>query len=960
MELTVGQALHGFTVTRVRREEELHGTLVEMKHDKTGAELCWMDNGEENKLFSVAFKTLPEDSTGVFHILEHSVLCGSDKYPVKEPFVDLIKSSMNTFLNAMTFGDKTMYPVSSRNKQDYLNLMSVYLDAVFAPALLHNPNIFYQEGRHTELAEDGTTFYKGVVFNEMKGSMSSVDRKIWQDLTAQLFPDNCYRFNSGGDPKVIPDLTYEQFVAAYKKFYHPSNARFWLDGSVPVAETLEMIDSYLSQYEKSTDLPVLESQKPVSSETTNYYEIGADQDPEKRALLSLGKLVGSWEDREKLTAVKVLCDYLADTNESPLKRAILSSGLAEDVDMELDDSIAQPMLAIVVRNLKDADSGKVRAILRDTAEALVSKGLDKAALTASLNRLEFRVKAGDEPQGLERAISSLNGWLHGGDPMLYLTHDAVFAKVRRLVETGGFEALLKELLLDDAGLCVLHTLPSKTLGQEEREAENARLAKEHSARSATDIEELKKLNADLLAWQQSEDKPEDVAKLPTLPLSEVGPDPLWVETMEKDVEGVKVLFHPVPSQGIVHLGLYFPLTNYSLEELTKLSLLPSLLGELPTAKHTAAQLQQAVKTYIGALSFRLDVQVQKGNTETCTPCLAAYASVLEENLVPAQELLCEILTSTRLDETDKVKEIVAQKEEYNRQFAVNAGHILGRLATQARYSASGAVREATNRGYTALKYIHDLAQNFDAQAPALISLLKSTQEKALGKSALIVSVTATGEQDVSALLKALPAGESAPAAAHYEAKLPQRMGVRIPAQISFAEKGAHLSRLGTAHAGSLDVCTNILTYSYLWNAVRVQGGAYGVGAVGSRNGDLIFHSYRDPSPARSLGVYDDSAKFLREFCAGEEDLGKFIISTIGSSEPLESPADQGARADTLWFFGLTKADQKALRQQVLATTRQDILDWCPVLEKSAQEGAVCVVGHEEALKACGELEVVSL
>lgn len=960
MELTVGQALHGFTVTRVRQVEELNGKLVEMKHDKTGAELCWMDNGEENKLFSVAFKTLPEDSTGVFHILEHSVLCGSDKYPVKEPFVDLIKSSMNTFLNAMTFGDKTMYPVSSRNKQDYLNLMSVYLDAVFAPALLHNPNIFYQEGRHTEITEDGTTSYKGVVFNEMKGSMSSVDQKIWQDLTTQLFPDNCYRFNSGGDPKVIPDLTYEQFVATYKRFYHPSNARFWLDGTVPVTETLEMIDSYLSKYEKSNNLPVLNFQTPVASEGTNYYEIDPDQGTDKRSLLSMSKIIGTWEEREKIIAAQVLCDYLADTNESPLKRAVLSSGLAEDVEMEIDDRIAQPLMAIIVRNMNDADSGKIREIIRDTARELADKGLNGEGLTASLNRLEFKAKEGSEPQGLMRAIESLSGWLHGGDPMLYLTNDAVFGKVREMIGKGGFEALLKELLLNDTGLAVLHTLPSKTLGQEEREAENARLAKEHAARSQADIEELKKLNNHLLAWQQSEDKPEDIAKLPTLPLSEVGPDPLWVETREKDVDGVKVLFHPVPSQGIVHLALYFPLTGYSLEELTRLTLLPSLLGELPTEKHTAAELQQLVKTYIGTLSFRLDTQAKLGQTETCTPCLSAFASVLEENLVPAQELLCEILTATKLVEADKIREIVAQKDESNRQFAVNAGHMLGRLATQARYSAAGAVREATGRGYTALRYIHDLAQNFDAKAPALIALLQSAQAKALGKANLIVSVTATGEQDVSALLKALPAGDNFPAEAHYEAGLPHRMGIRIPAQISFAEKGAHLSGLATAHSGSLDVCTNILTYSYLWNAVRVQGGAYGVGAVGTRSGDLTFHSYRDPSPARSLGVYDESAKFLREFCAGGEDLGKFIISTIGNSEPLDEPAVQGIRADTLWFAGVTLADQKALRQQILATTRQAILDWCPALEQAAKEGAVCVVGHEEALKACGGLEIVSL
>lgn len=960
MELTVGQQLHGFTVTRVRSVAELNGTLVEMTHDKTGAELCWMDNGAENKLFSVAFKTLPEDSTGVFHILEHSVLCGSDKYPVKEPFVDLIKGSMNTFLNAMTFSDKTMYPVSSRNKQDYLNLMSVYLDAVFAPALLHNPNIFYQEGHHTELSEDGTPSYKGVVFNEMKGATSSVDTRIWNDLNAALFPDNCYRFVSGGAPAAIPDLTYEQFVNTYKRFYHPSNARFWLDGSVPVEETLTLIDSYLSQYEKRTDLPQIAPQAPVSSENVSYYEVDSEQPLEKRAILSLGKLIGSWQEREKLVAVKVLCNYLADSNESPLTRAVLSSGLAENFEWAMDDSLAQPMVVFIVRNLNDADSDKVRALIRSTVEELLEKGLDRDDLIASINRREFRAKSMDEPQGLERAIDALNGWLHGGDPLLSLVKDEVFASVRGMLDNGGFEALLRELFLDDTGLAVLHTLPSHTLGQEERDAENARLAAEHAARSAQQVEELKKLNADLLAWQQTPDRPEDTATLPSLPLSEVGADPIWTATEVSERNGVTVLYHPVPSQGIVHLNLYFPLTAYSLEELSSIQLLPSLLGELPTAHYTAAKLQQAIKTYIGALDFKLGVYEPLGETECCTPCLIATASVLEENLAPAQELLAEILTATKLNEPERIKEIVAQQEELCRQYAVGAGHAIGRSVVLSHYSASAAVREASILGYTSLRASIALSKEFDTQAPALIALLEQVQRNALVKAGLTVSITATGDTDISALLNALPAGEAAPKTAHYQNHLPRRLGIRIPAQISFAEKGSHFSALNAAYHGSLNVCTNILTYGYLWNAVRVQGGAYGVGAVGTQSGDFTFHSYRDPSPSRSLGCYDGSADFIREFCGGDEDLTKFIISTIGNSEPLESPAAQGARADALWFAGITFDDRKRVREEILSTTRDTLLGWCPMLEQLAKDGAVCVVGHENALNACEDLELVSL
>ncbi len=958
MNLTAGAKLHGFTVTRVRPSEELHGTLVEMVHDKTGAQLCWMDNGLENKLFSVTFKTLPSDSTGVPHIIEHSVLCGSDKYPVKEPFVDLMKSSMNTFLNAMTSSDWTSYPISSRNKQDYLNLTEVYLDAVFAPALLHDPNIFYQEGHHTELAEDGTPSYKGVVFNEMKGAMSGPDRRIWQDMQTALFPDNTYGVNSGGEPTVIPDLTYDQFVAFYKKFYHPSNARFFLDGAVPLEETLERIDGYLSKYDRLNadfDIPV---QAPVASEATDYYELDANQPLEKKAFFSMGKIVSSWQDRVRTAAIKVLFNYLADTNESPLVRAVLADRLGEDVDLSLDDSIAQPMMVLMVRNMDNADSGKLHALIRSTVEKIAAEGLDKDALTASLNRVEFKLRNLEEPTGLERVFQALGTWLYGGDPMEGMLLDDTFAQVRAMADNGGFEALLRDIFLDDTGLAILHTLPSHTLGQEQREAEAKRVKAEVDAMTPEELEELKKANAALVAWQQKPDRPEDTATLPVLPLSEVGPDPVWVETRETEQDGVKVLYHPVPSQGIVHLALYFPLTAFGQADLPRLSLLAALLGELPTKNKTAAELQQAIKANIGSLTFRAEAFGQTGQTKAAKPCLSVYASVLEQNLPAAQALLAEILTETDFAQPDRIKEILAQQDEKNHQLTIGVGHMVAMRVAASHYSAGAAAQEQMS-AYTYMSAVHALAKDFDAQAADFTAFLTKAAQTLVNKASLTVSVTADAPADLTALLGKLPAGTAAPAQAEYSSDLPQRVGIPIPAQISFAVKAYHLSEAGVAYDGSLGVLGNILSLSYLWSEVRVQGGAYGCGFRGARMGGVSFHSFRDPTPARSLGIYDRSSAFVKEYCDGDEDLTKFIISTIGESEPLRSPADQGQTADALWFAGVTRDDLKTIRAQMLATTRQTLLDWRPLLDKVAQEGAVCVVGHQDALNACGNLEIRS-
>ena len=948
MSLTAGMKLHGFTVDRVREVAELSANLVEMSHDKTGAQLVWVDNGESNKLFSIAFKTLPEDSTGVFHILEHSVLCGSDKFPVKEPFVELLKSSMNTFLNAMTFPDKTMYPVSSRNDQDFMNLTEVYLDAVFAPAIRHNKNIFYQEGWHIEMdGPDATPTYKGVVFNEMKGAMSSVDEVIMEGMLAAAYPETCYGYNSGGDPRVIPELTYEKYMSMYNRYYHPSNSRIWLDGAVPLDRVLTMIDEYLSRFERSDEKHVIAMQEPRACETTQYYEVSAEEGTDNKAMLTLGKLVGTWQDVVRCYAGEILADAIAGSNEAPLKRAIMSAGLCQDMMMGVESSIAQPGMMLTVKNIDPANAPAIRELIKKTAVELCEKGIDKTDLMASINRYEFRVREPNEPAGLMRNIMALNTWLHDGDPLTYLVYDEAFAQLRAMVDNGGFEALLHDLLVKEDDLVVLHTLPSTTLGEEMRAEEAAKLAAISAAWTEEDKAAVLKLNEDLHAWQQTADSPEQLATLPVLDLSEVSPDPMLLHTEEAVVDGVTVLYHKATTNGIVHLNYYFRLTDCTLAELTALSGMDALLGVLPTKRHTAAELQQTVKLHLGRLNFSVENKEKAKCLDATTPVLRVTCSVMADKVELAKDLIHEILTETDFTQVEKIREIVLQQAEHARQYCIGGGHVLAIQAASSHYSAAGAVTEALS-GYTSVKAGLDLAADFDARIAEHVTLVEGKLASAVCKARLVLSVTANEPIDVAPILADYPAGTAAPATAAYTTNVPMKRGIKIPAQIGY---GVLASDLGCAWDESGRVAANILSLGYLWNVIRVQGGAYGCGL---RMGPTaaVAYSYRDPSPARSLQMYRGAAEFLREFVASGERIDKFVISTISDTEPLMSPRDEGAVADSRWFAGRTEDDLRQQRAQILATDGEKLLSWCGALEHMAATGAVAVVAHDEALKAC--------
>ena len=937
--LKVGDLFHGFKVDRVREDKKAGGLFIEMTHEKTGARLCYSKNSEENKLFSVAFKTIPEDSTGVFHILEHSVLCGSDKYPVKEPFVELMKSSMNTFLNAITFPDKTVYPVSSRNVRDFLNLTEVYLDAVFAPALLHNENIFLQEGRRLEVT-DGVPSYNGVVLNEMRGATSEADDVIYENVSKLLFPDSCYRFNSGGDPSEIPELTYEKFVDTYRRFYHPSNSYIYLDGDIPVEETFSLIESYLDRYEREEITWDVARQTPVSSHAADFYAVDDMTSP--RDIFVTGKILANYDEIEKGFALGILRDYLSSSNESPLKRAVLSSGLAEDLDIWLLDDMLQLSIVTIVRNMKESDADRIKNIISSTIEGIVKEGIPSEDLVACINKFEFSFRQMREPKGLERNLIALGSWLFGGDPMLYLDTDAVFEKLRGMIGTGSFERILSEAYLDDSTEVTLRLRASDTLATEiaKKEAEYASFVyskmdpgarEEHAGK----LEKFKK-------WQNTPDSEAAIATVPTLPISEVSPDPKDYPTEVGECLGSKILFHKIRTNGIVYFSMSAPLTQFSLEELSLMPVIASLFKQLPTSEHDVSSIQREIKTYIGELSFKCTSYGEPGQTENCMPFLTVSVSALEENFEKAKKIAAEVLTSTLFDDKNRIIEALKQVEEANRQMIVSSGHLTAIAAAKATLSSEGAVAEALC-GSSMMKAVKRLNASFETEFDSFSELIRKVRSESLTRENLIISATAEEEHDFSSFVSSFGSGELLPEKASYVSPLNGNTSVKIPSQVSFAVKADSLGRCGDEFDGSYKVAAQIISLEYLWNEVRVRGGAYGAGMSVAPNGTLFCYSYRDPSPASSLSVYDGCAGFLENFASEKDNFDKYIISTIADASPLQTPKAEGDAADTLYITGVSYETRKKRREEMLATDKDDLLRFTAALRHMAADGTASVV-----------------
>ena len=943
-----------FALSRVREIPEMQGSLWEMEHPKSGAKLSWLQRQDENMTFAVGFRTIPTDSTGVFHILEHSVLNGSEKYPVKEPFVELLKSSLQTFLNAMTYPDKTVYPVSSRNRQDFHNLVDIYMDAVLHPTAVKNPNIFRQEGWRLEFEQDGTPMFQGVVYNEMKGAYSDVSRVLERTMMENLFPHTCYRHSSGGDPVHIPELSYEQFVSEHAKYYHPSNALILLDGDIDLDSTLALLDGYLCAYTRQELVfPIPMQEKLPYRQARIEYEISPAEDPSEKTIFSFGKLLCGYDDPVTLHAASLLADYLTGDTEAPLKRAVLDAGLGSDMQVALNDGMQQAWFGWQVWDTRQDRLPQIKAVIRATVEDILKAGLDRERLLGCYNSLAFKLLDRDNygyPRGLVECLSILDTWLYGGDPAQNLSYRQVLTALKEKLDSGYLEELMERLLLDESDGFLAILVPSADLGRTRVAQEAQRASDAWNALDEAQQAQRKAQLEGLHLWQQTPDSAEELASIPMLTLGDLAPEAPVLPCAKTFRDGTAVLLHDVGGD-LVYMNLYFDASDVSQEEMPLVDLMCELMGTLATNRRTGAQLQTSIRQITG--EFHVTPSVFHLSPQCHRTTLSAHCVCLDSYREQAAELMIEILNETLFTDTDAVKKLLRQRKTVNQQRLISSGNRYAALRVNARETSAGVANELLS-GVENIRWVNARCRE-EGHIPALLEKMEVLCRKIFCRSRLTVSVSATGESSVNRFLTAFPEGETCPDAASFPVLPPCREGILIPAGVGYAAKGASLVQFGQQFSGQMYVLSNLLTFQHLWNEVRVKGGAYGTGFRGNTAGNVVATSYRDPTPGKTLGQFDRCAQVVRQLCAGEPDLTRYILGSMTDADPLMGAMVKISQAESWHFRGVTHREVQSWRDQLLGCKGEDLLALCPALDAVAARNNYCVIAGKEQLDDCQDL-----
>ena len=944
-----GTILHGFELKYSQPLPELKATLHRFTYQKNGADTIWLERDDDNKSFSIAFKTVPQDSTGVFHILEHSVLNGSEKYPLREPFVDLLKSSLATFLNAMTFPDKTMYPVSSRNDKDFLNLIDVYMDAVLHPLSLRDPHSFRQEGWHYELdSADGELTINGVVFNEMKGAYTSQDEMIRDQINVQLYPDNCYGCDSGGNPDHIPELTYEQYLANHRRFYHPSNAYIFLDGKVDLDAVFVKLDGFLSPYDRIDPDADIAMQSPIApADKTVYYAIGPDDDEKNKALLGEGWVYGRFDELEKNLAVSALVDVLAGSNDAPLTRALLDAGLCEDVALEQSDGRQQMHVHLVLKNCDPDKREEIWALVDDVLRQQAEQGLDKKRLNSVLSRMEFLNREKDFgriSKGLIYAIISMNTWLYGGDPAAPLSQETLFPSLYAMAGEGGFEQLLREVFLENRHHARVIMLPSKTIAGEKREAEKRRLAAVKAGWSDQQVQQVISDFAALRERQSRPDTPEQQATLPRLSLSDIPETCAPVPNRTAKIEDTALLHQDVDTAGISYLTMYFSLADFTAEELSRAAILAPLMGNIATEHYDVAALKSETNEKLGRLA--IFPQIHAGRKQAGA-FVTVNIAVLESHKQDAVALADEILNHSLFTDEAYILNLIRQNRIGMEQAIMMQGNAYAARHASAALSPVGAMSEH----FQGMSLLRQLQKEEKAFGPDTLRWMDALAKRIFTRERVTLSLT--GPMDEAWLraardvLRSAPMGEPV-ALTPLQGKAD---GFMIPSEIGFA---ARVADLPADNRGAVQVAAQFLTFDFLWNVIRVKGGAYGTGFRSTETGTMEITSFRDPNAAQSLRSFCQTADALRAFCQSDADLTQYIISTIGGIDPLRTPRSIGVEAAWMYFSGTTEEERMQEWNQVLHTTKAQLLAFADVLDAACARSSVCVIGGQTSLDACGD------
>ena len=944
------------------RVEDVQSDGFILRHKKSGARIAILSNNDDNKVFYIGFKTPPEDETGVPHIIEHTTLCGSKKFPVKDPFIELAKGSLNTFLNAMTYPDKTVYPIASCNDQDFKNLMDVYLDAVFNPNITKYEEIFKQEGWHYELTgKDDELKINGVVYNEMKGAYSSPDEVLSSQIYRSLFPDNTYSKDSGGNPEYIPKLTYEAYLDFYHKYYHPSNSYIYLYGDMDVVERLEWLDKeYLSLYDyKKVNSEI--NKQPAFDKIKNVeaqYSITMDDSQENKTYLSYNRVVGDTLDEMLYQAFDVLDYALVSSPGAPVKQALIDAGIGDDVYGSYDAGILQPVFSFVAKNANASQADEFESIIENTLKEVVKTGINKEALLAGINSSEFKFREADFgqfPKGLLFGLNCLDSWLFDDmKPFIHLECLGTFAKLRKAVDTDYFEKLIQEYLLDNTHGSSVTVKPKRGLGNEREEA----LAKELSDYKASlSDEEIKKLIEDtehLKKYQEEPSSDEDLRKLPMLTRADMKKNAMPFSNIEDELLDVKVVRHDIESNGIDYISFLFDAGDFAQSELGYLGFFTNALGLVSTEKYSYTDLANATNIYTGGISTGTASHPDIKDRNNFVFKLEVKLKVLEKNLDKALELMEQMLLSSDFTDTKRLGELVAQIKARLQANLSSSGHLVAAMRSMSSFSRYALYQDEL-KGVAFYRSICRIEKELSESPKNVSDKLAAIAKKLFARNRMLISFTGNNEAygNAKPSLEKVISGFDKMSAVGNQAEVHFNTAKEAfidASQIQYVAKTGDFICEGYEYTGALRLLRIILSYDYLWINVRVKGGAYGCMNTFLRSGESYFVSYRDPNLSDTLDVYDRIPEYIKSFSPDERDMTKYIIGTFSALDTPMNPEAKGSRSLSAYLEGITYEQIQKERNEILNAQPEDIRRLADLVEAVLKKDSICVIGNENMIK----------
>ena len=961
-------SIYDLTAYEVIQKEDLSDIKSQgflLKHKKSGARILLMENDDENKVFYIGFRTPPSDSTGVPHIMEHSVLCGSRDFPVKDPFVELVKGSLNTFLNAMTYPDKTVYPVASCNDKDFQNLMHVYMDAVFYPNIYQHDEIFRQEGWSYKLDQpDGELTVSGVVYNEMKGAFSSPEGVLDRVILNTLFPDTSYANESGGDPDVIPELTYEQFLDFHRKYYHPSNSYIYLYGDMDMEEKLRWLDEkYLSDFDTAEVDSEIQYQEPFSEmrEVVKEYSITSGESVEDRTYLSWNKAIGTSLDEKLYLAFQILDYALLSAPGAPLKKALVDAGIGKDIMGSYDNGVYQPLFSVIAKNANVEQKEEFIRVIEDTLRGIAENGMDKKALRAGINYYEFRFREadfGNYPRGLMYGLQLYDSWLYDETkPFIHMQAIPTFEFLKSQVDTGYFEGLIRNYLLENTHGAVVIIRPEqgRTARMDRELAEKLQAYKE--SLSPEEVQKLVDDTHELEQYQEEESSPEDLAKIPVLKREDISREIAPIYNDEMEIGGVKLVHHNVETNGIGYVTMMFDLSGIREELLPYVGILQSVLGIIDTTNYEYGELFNEINIHTGGIgtSLELYTDVTKVKEKEFRATFEMRGKALYPKMDVLFSMMREILMESRLDDEKRLKEILAMLKSRLLASFLSSGHTTAALRALSYTSPMSKFKDDTDGigFYEAVKVIEE---DFEGQKETLIRNLKEIARRIFRADNLMLSYTSS-EEGLEPMTKAFAAvkdslytgGEMTDEACVLHCRK-RNEGFKTSSKVQYVARAGNFIDGGQKYSGTLQILKVILGYDYLWQNIRVKGGAYGCMSNFNRIGDAYLISYRDPNLERTMEVYEGVVAYLKNFNVSDRDMNKFIIGTMSSLDRPMNPAAKGARSMNLYMNRVSEEMIRSERGQILDAQQDDIRALADVVKAMLDQNLLCVIGSEEKIE----------